>query len=73
MAIAGGACSAYQVQVRDRQVHVKSTTMLRDLCVKVDDALPALSRGEIVTVAGSDMVELRRRLDIALGRESVYR
>lgn len=72
MAIAGGACSAYQVQVRDRQVHVKSTTMLRDLCVKVDDALLALSRGEIVTVAGGDMVELRRRLDIALGQE-VYR
>lgn len=73
MAIAGGACSAYRVQVRDRQIHVQSTTILRDLCAKPDDAMVALSRGEVVTVAGSDIAEVRRRLDIVLGRESVYR
>lgn len=73
MAIAGGACSAYRVQVFDRQVLVNSTTTLRSECVAIEPALQRLSRGEIVTVAGSDMAELRRRLDIVLGRESVYR
>lgn len=64
MAIAGGACSAYQVQVRDRQLQVvRSTTTLRAMCTGVEEAMLRLSRGEAVTVAGSDVVEVRRRVD----------
>ncbi len=63
MAIAGGACSAYRVQVRDRQIYVQSTTALRSMCTPVEEAMLRLSRGELVTVAGSDVVEVRRRVE----------
>lgn len=69
MAIAGGACSAYRVNVRDRQIHVQSTTTLRSMCIGVEEAMIKLSRGEVVTVAGADMAELRRQIDLALERE----
>jgi hypothetical protein len=66
MAIAGGACAAYRVQVRDRQIDVQSTTTLRSMCTAVEEAILRLSRGEVVTVAGSDMAEIRRRVDSEL-------
>lgn len=70
MAIAGGACSAYQVRVQDRQLQVvRSTTSLRSMCTGVEEAMLRLSRGEMVTVAGSDITELRRQVDLAIGRE----
>jgi hypothetical protein len=63
MAIAGGACAAYRVQVLDRQIYVQSATTLRSMCMAPEEAMLRLSRGEVVTVAGSDMVEIRRRVD----------
>jgi len=66
MAVAGGACAAYRVQVRDRQIHVQSTTTLRSMCTAVEEAMLRLSRGEVVTVAGSDMAEIRERVDSEL-------
>jgi hypothetical protein len=68
MAVAGGACAAYRVQVRDRQIDVQGTTTLRSMCTAVEEAMLRLSRGEVVTVAGSDMAEIRRRIDLVLGR-----
>jgi hypothetical protein len=44
------------------ELFVAATTRLRTDCATVDDALLRLSRGEEVTVAGSDMVALRARL-----------
>lgn len=62
MAVAGGVCMAYQCQVNAGELVTRSTSMLRTYCATVDDALDRLSRGEAVTVAGSDMAALRRRL-----------
>jgi len=63
MAIAGGATTAYRCQVNDGQLTVTQTTMLRSLCASTSAALALLASGERVTVAGSDMAELRRMLD----------
>lgn len=65
MAIAGGACSAYWVRYDNQQrwLHVRSTTTLRSECTPVDEAVQRLLLGEQVTVAGSDMVEVRRRMN----------
>lgn len=65
MAIAGGATSAYRCQVVDGALEVTSTTILRSECADVETALLRLGRGERVTVAGSDMEKLRRRLGAA--------
>lgn len=62
MAVAGGVCSAYRCQVMAGELVTRSTSMLRTYCAAVDDALARLSRGEEVTVAGSDMAALRNRL-----------
>lgn len=64
MAIAGGACSAYRVRydAAQRWLHVRSTTALRSECPSVEEAVRRLRQGEQVTVAGSDMAELRRRM-----------
>jgi hypothetical protein len=64
MAIAGGACSAYSVRydVDTKWLHVRSTTCLRSECTQIDDAEAKLRHGETVTVAGSDMAEVRRRM-----------
>ncbi len=63
MAQAGGTTTAYRCKVIDG---VKLTTMhdpkLRTECATVDDAMLRLQRGETVTVAGSDMGQLRSRL-----------
>lgn len=55
--------------MRDRQIHVQSTTTLRSMCIGVEEAMIKLGRGEVVTVAGADMAELRRQIDLALERE----
>jgi len=39
------------------------------MCTGVEEAMLRLSRGETVTVAGSEMVELRRQVELAIGRE----
>lgn len=62
MAVSGGACSAYRCRVQDGQLVATPTTSLRKLCVEPDEALAPLSRGEWVTVAGSDMAALRSLL-----------
>ncbi len=64
MAIAGGATSAYRCQVVDGALEVSNTTTLRSECVAVEAAVVRLGRGERVTVAGSDMEALRRRLGL---------
>ncbi len=68
MAIAGGATSAYRCQVVDDILETRGTTTLRSECADVEAALLRLGRGEWVTVAGSDMETLRRRLGL---RDSV--
>jgi hypothetical protein len=70
MAHAGGTTTAYMMQIQAGELCViRSKTTLRDLCERVDDALLHLSRGEIVTIAGNDVAELRRRVQIAMGQE----
>jgi hypothetical protein len=55
------------LQVSDRQLQVlRSTTALRSMCMAVEEAMLRLSRGEQVLVAGSDVVEIRRRVDAEL-------
>lgn len=54
--------SAYQCQVRDNALLVTNKTTLKELCVAIDAAIEALSRGEAVTVQGAHMAELRERL-----------
>lgn len=62
MAVAGGATTAYACQVIGGELLVYRTTMLRSECATVDEAVAMLARGEVATVAGGDMAELRRRL-----------
>lgn len=62
MAVAGGACSAYRCWMIGGELYVASTSTLRSLCTPVDEALERLEQGESVTVAGSDVAALRRRL-----------
>lgn len=67
MAVSGKATVAYQMQIQDGALCVvRSTSTLRSNCDHIDDALLHLSRGEIVTIAGGDIAELRRRVQIAL-------
>jgi len=59
--------TAYMMQIQAGELCViRSTTTLRDQCDRIDDALLHLSRGEIVTIAGSDVAELRQRVEIAI-------
>lgn len=62
MAVSGGACSAYRVQVVGNELAVTPTTSLSYLCAPVDAAIEKLGRGETVTVRGGDMVCLRNEL-----------
>lgn len=63
MAVTGGATTAYRCWVQDSILCVSGSLMVgRKSCLSVEDALLPLSRGEIVTVAGSDMVVLRSAL-----------
>jgi adenine deaminase len=63
MAIAGGACSAYSLQVRDGElVTVRSFHTLRSECPTVEEAVRRLRAGETVMVAGSDMQAVRRQM-----------
>jgi len=67
MAIAGGATAAYRCQVVDDQLEMVATSALRSVCVPVRDALPLLSSGEKVLLAGSDMAALRVALGLDRG------
>ncbi len=62
MAAGGGATSAYKCQVNAYELTVIPTTTLRTQCVRLDQALAALARGEQVTVAGADMAALQVHL-----------
>ena len=62
MAAGGGATSAYKCQVHAYELTVQPTTTLRTQCVRLDQALAALARGEQVTVAGADMAALQMHL-----------
>lgn len=59
MAIAGSATSAYRVWIDSDTVHSVPTTTLSTLCVKPDIAIGMMVNSETVTVAGSDMEQLR--------------
>ena len=56
MAAGGGATSAYKCQVNAYELTVQPTTTLRTQCVRLDQALAALARGEQVN-------ELERQFD----------
>lgn len=62
MAVAGGATSAYRCQVQDGELVIVPTTSMRSECASPEEAIPRLGQGEWVTVAGSDMAEIRKRL-----------
>ncbi len=62
MAAGGGATSAYKCRVNAYELTVIPTTTLRTQCVRLDQALAALAKGEQVIVAGSDMVALQTHL-----------
>ena len=70
MAVAGGATSAYKCQVQDGELVIRSATALRNECSSPEEAIPRLGRGEWVTVAGSDMAELRRRLGVGQSEDT---
>lgn len=62
MAAGGSATTAYECRVQADKLETKPTTKLRTDCATVDHAYEVLSRGETVTVAGSDMMRLRSKL-----------
>ena len=62
MAAGGGATSAYKCQVHAYELVIQPTTTLRTQCVRLDQALAALARGEQVMVAGADMAALQTHL-----------
>lgn len=63
MAVSGGACTAYRCRLKWTKLEVQPTTHMRRCCAAPADALSGLLAGERVTVAGSDMSELRGLLD----------
>jgi hypothetical protein len=67
VAIAGGACTAYECRLlADGTLTTRSRSALRSYCADLDgepeDNLRKLRNGEPLTVAGSDMVKLRQLL-----------
>lgn len=67
MAIAGGACTAYECRLlADGTLTTRNRTALRSYCADLDseqdENLRKLRNGEPLTVAGSDMVKLRQLL-----------
>ena len=71
MAIAGGACSAYYVSWDNNKQNVRivSTTTLRSLCARRDEAVETAAAGGTATVAGDDVAHvtaaLRKRMEVA--------
>ncbi len=63
MAQGGGVTTAYTCRVVDEvKLIAEHTPRLRTECATVDDAAQRLLSGKAVTVAGSDMGQLRSRL-----------
>ena len=62
MAQAGGETTAFECKVQADRLETKQTTKPRTDCATVDHAYEVLSRGETITVAGSDMMRLRSKL-----------
>lgn len=67
MAIAGGACTAYECRLlEDGTLATRNRTALRSYCADLDgepeENLRKLRNGETLTVAGSDVVKLRQLL-----------
>ncbi len=67
MAVSGGATGAFRCQVQGNELTLTGTTTLRQLCVPVEQAVLALSKGEMVTVQATEMAKLRE----ALGKHNV--
>ena len=62
MAIAGGATTAYYVQMRGGVLVVDKTTSMSSLCMTLDEAEQAVRDGKRALVVGSDAYALRLRL-----------
>lgn len=62
MAQGGSVTTAYKCTVQAYKLETEATSRLRTDCATVPDAVERLERGETVTVAGSDMMQLRSRL-----------
>ena len=60
--MAAGEKSAYSCQVQESRLITTYDPRMRTECATVDDALQRLRRGEEVTVAASDMGQLRTQL-----------
>lgn len=63
MAIAGGMTQAWKCKMQEYQLTATQTTYPKADCTKVEPALAQLQAGETVIVAGSDIAQLRQRLD----------
>jgi len=64
MAMAGGACSAYKMSLRDGRLSMRPTTTLRSECVESAEAAAGyIINGGTVTVAGTDATAVRRLIE----------
>jgi len=57
MAISGGMTTAYNVLLWNGQLKVSQTTYPSDMCMKPENAVVEVMRGQQVTIKGSDMVK----------------
>ena len=58
MAVAGGACSAYRLSMKDGQLMTKATSYMRSECHTPAQAIGLLAQGKEAIVAGSDMAAI---------------
>lgn len=70
MAIAGGATTAYYVQMRGGVLAIDKTTTAGSLCMTLDEAERAVRDGKRALVAGSDAYALRVRLTTRLSEQT---
>jgi hypothetical protein len=60
MAVSGSATSAYRVRYNGLTLSTMPTTTQNSMCTPPSAAVGLLAAGDTVTIAGSDMAELRR-------------
>jgi len=66
MAIAGGATTAYKCVLTGKLLHRAPVGMIqRSQCAEPKQAVELLRRGEMVTIAGSDVVKVEQMLESA--------
>lgn len=58
MAVAGNACSAYRLSMKDGKIVTKATSYLRSECHTPAQAIGLLAQGKDAIVAGSDMAAI---------------